>query len=429
MEWLALDLGSTYTKCARVDSKRGVLESRVERTPAPLPSRPGRYEIDAEAYFAGAHALLEEMASPDTAGVLLSTQMHGWLLTDERFRPVTPYVSWQDRASLEIGREGVSFLEEMRRRIAPVCMEKSGVPVKANLALCSLYARAQTGLEIAAGQRFCTLGGYVIGRLTGRHVCHLTNAAPSGLADVMSAAWSRERIEAAGLSALAFPQIVAGFEPVGTASLGGRALSVFPDVGDHQVCVLSAGLSRETDLNVNIGTAGLIGALTASFASGSYESRPWIEPGLYLRSVSGLPGGRQVAVLHGFYEGIVRRLVPEADAAQRAWDMMTGARAEPSLRVSPDFFSGKGRIEGIGPEFHADELTESLYAAIAGDYARAAAGLNLPLGALRFTGGCAEKNPALRRAICGALGLGGEDDAFDVMEGMRLLARMAERLV
>ena len=90
---------------------------------------------------------------------------------------------------------------------------------------------------------------------------------------------------------------------------------------------------------------------------------------------------------------------------------------------------GEGRIEGIGPEFHADALTESLYAAIAGDYARAAAGLNLPLGALRFTGGCAEKNPALRRAICGALGLGGEDDAFDVMEGMRLLARMAERLV
>lgn len=45
---------------------------------------------NAEAYFAGAHALLEEMASPDAAGVLLSTQMHGWLLTDERFRPVTP---------------------------------------------------------------------------------------------------------------------------------------------------------------------------------------------------------------------------------------------------------------------------------------------------------------------------------------------------
>lgn len=429
MEWLALDLGSTYTKCARVDSRRGVLESRVERTPAPLPSRPGRYEIDAEAYFAGARGLLEKMASPDTAGVLLSTQMHGWLLTDERFRPVTPYVSWQDRASLETGREGVSYLEEMRRRVDPACMARSGVPVKANLALCSLYARTRTGLAIAPGQRFCTLGGYVIGRLTGRHVCHLTNAAPSGLADVLSASWSRERIEAAGLSALAFPQIAAGFEPVGTARLSGRPLPVFPDVGDHQVCVLSAGLSRETDLNVNVGTAGLIGALTASFTPGPYESRPWIEPGVYLRTVSGLPGGRQVAVLHGFYEGIVRRLLPQADAAQLAWDLMTHSRAEPTLRVQPDFFSGGGSVEGIGPKLDADELTASLYAAIAGDYARAAAGLNLPLGALRFTGGCAEKNPALRRAICGALGLGGEDDAFDVMEGMRLLALMAERFV
>lgn len=427
MEWLALDLGSTYTKCARIDTLRGVAESRQAASPAPLATLPGRYEIDAEAYFNQAYALLRELATPGVAGILLSTQMHGWLLTDARFRPVTPYVSWQDRASMERGADGIAYLEELRGRIAPECLARGGVPLKANLALCSLYARVRTGLALSPGYRFCTLGGYFIGRLTGQFVCHMTNAAPSGMADVQHASWSKERIEAAGLSCLSFSQIVADFTPVGTVNLGGRRLLVFPDLGDQQVCALGAQIAPEEELNVNIGTAGLIGALTPSFAPGPYESRPWIERGLYLRSVSGLPGGRQIAVLHGFYEGIARHIAPGVEASQRVWDMMTRVQAEPGLRVRADFFSGAGCIEGIGPGFDADVLTASLYGAIAGEYARAAAGLNLPLRAVRFTGGCAEKNPALRHALCQGLRLCEAGAAPNVMEGMRVLARMADR--
>ena len=111
--YLALDLGSTYTKCALLD-ENGVVKSCQVASPPPICGEDAaRYEIDADEYMRQAEELLGQMRDSDTVGVLISTQMHGFVLADEKGRSLTPYISWQDRVgernlpwiSAALGRE------------------------------------------------------------------------------------------------------------------------------------------------------------------------------------------------------------------------------------------------------------------------------------------------------------------------------------
>ena len=174
MKYLGIDLGSSFTKGAVLDTGAWAVTNR-RKMPAPSPAAclPGRYEVDAEAYFAQVENLVRGMLdeTPEIQGILFSTQMHGFVITDADFSPVTPYISWQDRASME--------------RLGPDAMDHTGVPLKQNLSMCNLFSRVQQGQLAVDGKRFNSLGGYMLGRLGAAHVCHSTNAAPTGMLDVL----------------------------------------------------------------------------------------------------------------------------------------------------------------------------------------------------------------------------------------------------
>lgn len=363
MYWIALDLGSTHTKCAVLDSDTGDIRWRRQESTPPGGGMDGRHETDAEAYFQQAQALLMEATTPDIAGILLSTQMHGYVLTDEANRPVSPFVSWQDRLA-------VPYLDALRTRLPRGDMERTGVPLKPNLAMCMLYARLQEGLALAEGTRFHTLGGYIIARLTGAHVCHSTNAAPIGLLDVPAGQWNHALIDAAGLGGLRFGQVLHTLRPAGVWRYQGHVMPVLPDIGDHQVCVYGAELPQETGLHINIGTAGLLGVVTRTWSRGAYETRPWVEPDAYLKTISGLPGGRMV-----------------------------------------------------------DSMAQAEYPQVAEAYREAARRIGSGYTQAGYSGGCALHNAALRAEIFRALGMPGAAAQYsDVMRGMRRLALAAEEL-
>lgn len=351
MRLLALDLGSSFTKAALIADGR-VLAERQLPTPEPLCRDTARYEIDAERYYQQVRGLIDEFLDEGEAqGILFSTQMHGYVLTDAAMTPIRPYVSWRDQL-------GAKHLPEIREMLTDGDVYPSGVPLKANLALCALLARRIEGETLPEGALLHTLGGYMIARLTGQHVCHITNAAPTGLADVRAGCWNEALIRRAGLSALRLPQMAEDVVSVGTY----RGAVVYPDIGDQQVCAFGAGLALEHSLHVNIGTAGLLGALCGEFKVQGCESRPWLEKGVYLRTVSGLTGGRHIQALREQYPG------PDDEV----WPMLTTA---PDARAA------------------------ACYQELADAYIQAAQRMDFPIRELCYSGGCVLKNPALRRCI------------------------------
>ena len=379
MRMLAMDLGSSYTKAALlVDGS--VQAERQLPTPGPLQVGAGRYEIDAQTYYQQVLTLIDSFLDEGgVEGILFSTQMHGYVLTDAAMQPCTPYVSWRDQL-------GAQYLPTLRETLTAADVYPSGVPLKGNLALCSLLARRAQGMTFADGTLFHTLGGYVIARLTGRHACHITNAAPTGLADLRQSCWHDALLIKAGLNHLRMPEIITGMIPLGEY----RGATIYPDIGDQQACAYGASLEVERSLHVNIGTAGLMGALCKRFKVDGCESRPWLEPGLYLRTVSGLQGGRHVQALREQYPG------PD----EVVW---------PQLTHSPD------------------ERALAFYQEMAQGCRDAADRMDFPVKELCYSGGCVLKNPALRACIEACFDL--KDDATktgDIWMGMAKLARSIE---
>ncbi len=371
MAYIGLDLGSSYTKAAWLEEGRVLWETRV-RVPAAI-NAPPRYEIDAEVYYRHVMAVLRPMMAEAAAeGILLSTQMHGFVLTDARFQPLTPYVSWQDGL-------GQACLAQIRTLLDEADVRPSGVPLKGNLALCALLARCMQGFSLPRGALFHTLGGYIIARLTGRHVCHVTNAAPTGLCDVQGGCWNEALLQKTGLNMLRMPELVLAMTPVAAY----RGVPVYPDLGDQQVCAFGARLEEEHSLHVNVGTAGLLGAVCRGFLLNGCESRPYLQSGCYLRTVSGLMGGRQVEAMRQTLSG----------TKAEVWRMMTEAPIP---------------------------AVQALYRQMADEYAQAAERMRVEVRSLRYSGGCAAKNPALRACIEKrfALPVGEKMAVYDIWQGM-----------
>jgi hypothetical protein len=149
-----------------------------------------------------------------------------------------------------------TYLEHPENRFFHGGHEAPSAYIKPYMALCNLYAMLDQGYSIQPGTHFCTLGSYLIFRLTGNNVCHVTNAGPTGFANVRDVAWDRAVIERAGCGALTFPRITDRLESCGRY----RSLDIYPDLGDHQCSVLGIGAHARTDLIVTLARRGRLPA-------------------------------------------------------------------------------------------------------------------------------------------------------------------------
>lgn len=258
MSVLIVDVGSTSIKADGISSP----------APVPLPSLPGRHETDPLAWLSAVQSLIPD----DVSGVAFSTQMHGVLLTDSSDVPISPFLSWQDERALE-----GSLLSTVAAPAAAV----SGIPPRAGIGAATLARYLEE--HPVASARIHTIGSFLISRLGGPYVTHLTNAAPLGLVDLRSDQWSADLVAAYGLSAFELPSIVSGYSPLGAG--------LYPDLGDHQASVLGSGL-EEGEFAVSLGTAGIGARLSSSVdAPPGVEVRPYVD-GRFLHVRSRQPGGR-----------------------------------------------------------------------------------------------------------------------------------------
>lgn len=399
MRYLALDLGSSWTKTALLEDGN-VLQERSVPTPLPKDTTGLRFEIDAEAYFRQVQTALEYYLPQKPGALLLSTQMHGCVLTDAAFQPLTPYISWRDEM-------GQNRLEDICTLVGKDATAPSGVPLKGNLALCALLSRRMSGDALPVRARFCTLGGYVIGRLTGEHVCHMTNAAPTGLVDVQNKRWNQPLLLRAGLDGWQYPRLIHDLSPVGEW----RDALVYADLGDQQVCAAGAGLKPEQTLHISLGTAGLIGMLTPQWEGGPYENRPYVLPGVYLRTVSGLPGGRHMEGLATLLQEVTRSLTGCHVSRQAVWDLLT-QHTQPGAA---------GNLWDILSQ-PASSMLGAYYAAFAKAYVDGVQKLCFSPREIAFSGGAASQNPSLRKALSAALGCTVVPGDHSIWQGMAAIA-------
>src|SRR5690349_17162414 len=95
MRVLALDVGSSSTRACAYDGGGRALDECASRKYSARTDRDGSAELDADALVQAAEAVLSEQPGADALGI--SCFWHSLLLLDERERPMTPVLAWQDR--------------------------------------------------------------------------------------------------------------------------------------------------------------------------------------------------------------------------------------------------------------------------------------------------------------------------------------------
>lgn len=356
MKYIGIDLGSSFVKAVLLDLDRGCIVAR-KKTVSPdreSNSDPNYFEILAERLVETVQKLVDECTKEykDIEGVIISTQMHGFIYSVPGKKDI--YVSWQDMRCLEKmpGKEE-SYLEWLGKMISPKDMSRNGVYLKPSLGICNLYVLLDKHPELPRNGVLYTLGSYVIHALTGNNVCHISNAAPLGLADVITASWDWRLLKLLGFDEIELPRMAkSDWEVCGEYVSNDCNLKIFPDYGDMQVAILGSGI-RDGDVVANVATGAQVIRYARDFVPGDYEIRPYFEQS-YLYTISNMPSGRNLDVLIRFLQEVTEKIANKKVDIQDIWKKIHEEKIvsdeELKMRISfykNPYFTNGGEIRGI----------------------------------------------------------------------------------
>jgi len=445
MVYIAIDIGSTYIKSSLLDPKTGEIScrNRAAVTQKISYENPLRFEVEMNGIMDSVMSILSGYTSArkDIAGILFSTQQHGFVYSDPAY-PGDKYISWQDARCLEpINACGETTLSLLQKRISVEMMRPTGVYLKPALGACNLYALIQErGGQVTSGAKLYSLGSYIIEKLTGNNVCHITNAAPMGLADIYNGCWYQELIDELGFDGIEFPKLAMDLSVCGWYEADGQRIAVYPDTGDVQTCIHGGG-AAEGDIAVNMATAGQVCMVhrMASIGCGDpryYELRPHFD-GLYCHTISRMPSGRNMEVLVELLADAGRKVFGQDLSVAEIWKKLGScgsAEDTQGLVVDTSFYEtpehlADGSIQHIN---RANLTLENLFGAAYADLGRAYAhyihmmedAVGQKAARLVFCGGAVRNNPMIQRALERAVGLEGHlfGTGDEVHEGMMRLA-------
>jgi sugar (pentulose or hexulose) kinase len=413
MQCVALDIGSSTIKGAVLDVAEGEVR-RIVTTPFPaqragLPAR--HFEVDPREIEVAARSVVESLLAqaPDAQRLYVAGQMGGLLLLDQRGRPLTNYLSWQDQRTQAGEDRSQTFLERLRKRLDDNEFQSLGHELHPGSTLALLHWLGQRD-ELPVRATPVTVADYVVGRLcrTSGHM-HLTQAI--GLLDLRSLDWHHGVFERLNIGQLVWPRLVRSIEPIGQCRFGEHRLSVYGAYGDQQCALLGAGLQRD-ELSINISTGSQVSRRTDRLGSGDLQTRAYFHGDL-LQTITHLPAGRSLNVLVGLLTEVARTegvQVPDAwRTIMRLMDTAEQASHEGStadLAVDLSFFAAprvsSGSIAGITTEnLTVGRLFHAAFRSMADNYVRCAARLDPVRSWSRvvLSGSLARSVPGLRRLI------------------------------
>lgn len=263
---LAHDLGTSGDKASLHDASGRLIASHSE--PYDTSFGPGgRAEQEPadwwEAFCAATLALLAGTGTDpgEVACVAMSGQMMGVVLVDARDEAIRPALIWADtRARREAG--------ELARRVGiEHGYELLGHPIDPTYCLAKLvWLRDHEPEAWSRAAGFLVAKDYLTLRLTGRRGIDPSDAAGTNAWDQVAGRWSDEMLEAAGIEASLFPEVVPSATVAG--GLGGEAakasgLTVGTPVvvggGDGSCAALGGGLVPGTAAaNATLGSSAWI---------------------------------------------------------------------------------------------------------------------------------------------------------------------------
>jgi gluconokinase len=265
MRVLALDVGSSSARAVAFDERGREIEgTRARRTYEPVYGSDGSAELDPDLLAAAAREVLQEAtAALGTAAdaVAISCFWHSLLLLDERLRPLTGALLWQDRRA-------AAQAERLAARLdAAAIHARTGSVLHPSYWPAKLVWLADERRDVLADAGHAvSFAEYLFLQLTGELRMTLSSASGTGLLDVGTRTWDADLLEAIELDPDLLPPLAD--DPAGAGP------PLFPPLGDGACSNLGAGCTDGGRAALMIGTSGAYRVLHRA-------DRPEARPGLF----------------------------------------------------------------------------------------------------------------------------------------------------
>lgn len=302
MNTIAIDCGASFLKGALFQND--VIIKRAQRQSPVVHGNEGLLEpVQINHLLPMVKDLILDLAFDiDDFRLCISNEMHGFILANQDGSPYTDYISWQKEYGNEMidGKTSVDILskEELADDIL-----KTGMPLRGGLPSSNMLYLNRIKLLSESPHFFYTLGDYIIRVLSGiEPVCHPTNAAATGLFDVVNSKWNEQLLDVVSNDNVTYPNV--GLTPL-EFDLGKHHVICLPALGDQQAALLGAGFDKDWDISFNLGTGAQVSKLTRTIElSDKYQTRPYFN-GYFLKSIPHLPSGRALNVFIRFFQDVI----------------------------------------------------------------------------------------------------------------------------
>ncbi len=230
----------------------------------------GHLEQSVEDWWGSACIALKEVCSqidPNRiSGLAISNQRETIGFVDDEGAETHPAIVWLDDRALPMIEPtakaiGADYLHRLTGKPPDV------TPVIYRLA----WLKQNAPHVLAEAHRFLDVHGFLTGRLTGNQVASWTSADPFGVFDIARKQWSEPILQHLGLSADKFAPCVKPADLVGNVTADAAEATglaqgtlVFAAGGDGQCAGLGVNATRAGRIYLNLGTAVITGAWSAT---------------------------------------------------------------------------------------------------------------------------------------------------------------------
>ncbi|MGC9454289.1 MAG: xylulokinase [Phycisphaerae bacterium] len=264
--YLGIDVGTSGTKALLMDAAGEVLATATAEYDVSAP-KPGWSEQNGDDWWEGTCEAVRkaiEKAGADgkkVAGIGLSGQMHGLVITDDAGRPLRPSIIWNDQRT---GPQAEQIEQQVGGR--DKLIELVGNVAMTSFTLTKLLWVRDNEPEVYEKVRHMLLPkDYVRLRLTGEYAGDVSDMSGTLLLDQRKRAWSKEMISTFEIDADILPPVYESHEVTGKVTAeAAEALGIAPRTpvvgggGDQPAGAIGNGIVTDGLTSATMGTSGVV---------------------------------------------------------------------------------------------------------------------------------------------------------------------------